>query len=624
MTYLPELRCFVLGDKRGAVALVDASNLDIIFQVSVGSTTIQAIAANEKSGLVATLNKNFSISVLRLVGASLRMLTSINCLEHMNEDGCRIAFSESQEISFSPNGRRLSANGPTGQTLVFEFDERYGIASSRALRHASISGPVTSVWVSDNILLIGQGDGTIVRYDYDEDRQTSTHLDGIDETVHWFERESGGTYLVATDARRLVRFDAHSLSYEIGPAFSNDDFEHVTIEPVTGKIFASSFDRNLYLIDSASLSPVAVSFKAPFKLRWIKAVHEESGIKLYMQVRNGSFLKVDLNSQKLESAIYTSKPALWSADYWNGDIVIGGERGLYRMQGNSVVPWRPELATETLPADTYIKRLVTCGERMIYGTTAGTVYYVAPGFFDKCDIGAPVRDLAFVTPDQILVCLEDGRLIEIQWGKPDRKRTLFCTGGEPLWSLAICPDRDILAVGERKGRILFFKLQPSGDIKQIIDTSSRIPKRMKWFDSDTLFVVHSGAIDKISRVGGAWKHEENFFNGNANTVEDFLILEEGKFLVGITYNKIIIVWNAATGEWLSSTYWDFDYAKGMIRDPNSDSGFFVYGRDMVCKKFDLHDAQITCTQVFERGLNVTSLHTKLANDFTEELEGQHV
>jgi WD40 repeat protein len=600
MAYSRKHNRFVLGDKRGTVALVHPSNLGIVHRVSIGSSTIQAITINESTELVATLNKNFTISLFKIFEDSLIASGSINCLEHMVEDGYRVAFSESQEIALSPNGRRLSANGPTGQTLIFEFDDRYGIASWRALRHESSSAPVTSVWVTDTVLLVGQGDGSIVKYDYEEDYQVSTRLNGINETVHWFEKETDDTYLLATDARRLVRLNARTLGYKIGPVFSNDDFEHVTIEPSSGKIFASSFDRNVYLIDSATLAPIATSFKAPFKLRWIKAIREATGVKLYLQIRNGSFLKVDVDTQKVEAAIHTAKPALWSATYWNGDLVIGGEYGLYRVQDRTIAAWNIRHSAKLVPDGSYIKRLISCGERMAYGTTGATVHFVSPGSIERCDVGAPVRDLDFATPDTVLACLEDGRLIEIRWAQPGRFRTLFRSGSEPLWSLAVSPNQDMVAVGERMGRIVFLKLNSSGDVEEVVDTSSRIPKRMKWFDRDTLLVVHSGAIDRISRVNGEWSHEENFFNGNANTVEDFLVLENGKFLVGITYNKIIIVWDVRTGELLSSSYWDFDYAKGMIRDCDSDCEFFVYGRDMVLKKFRLHDAQVICMDVFDR------------------------
>lgn len=236
----------------------------------------------------------------------------------------------------------------------------------------------------------------------------------------------------------------------------------------------------------------------------------------------------------------------------------------------------------------------------IAGTTAETVIFIDSGGIDRCDVGAAVRDLAFIGTDGVLACLEDGKLIEIQWRHPMSSRTVFRSAGEPIWSLAINPDNKTIAVGERMGRIVILNRDESGSMEEVISTSSRIPKRMKWLNREILLVVHSSAIDRISYIEGKWSHEENFYNGQSNTVEDFLILENGRFLVGITYNKLILVWDVATGELLSSSYWDFDYAKGMLLEKNSKNEFYVYGRDMVMKKFCLHDAQVNCLKIFEK------------------------
>ncbi|MDF3083640.1 WD40 repeat domain-containing protein [Burkholderia sola] len=600
LAYFREDGLFVLGDKKGSVELVKSEDLKTVSLTSVGSTTIQAISVCDARHLVATLNKDFTITILKVSYENLEIVTSINSLEYMVEDGYQIAFSESQEIAFNPGGHRIAVNGPTGQTLIFDLNDAMQIVAWRSLRHESPAAPTTAAWASDTVLLVGLIDGSIVRYDYQSEHQTLTRIEGINETIHWFEREPSGTWLVATDARRLVRFDDRTLEYEIGPPFANDDFEHVTREPSTGKIFASSFDRNVYEIDPLSLAPTRVAFKAPFKLRWIRAGTEAGAVKLYLQVRNGSFLKVDYDTGHVEAAIHTALPALWSAAYFGNDLVIGGEGGLFRAVGNTVAGW-PSLGDDDIvPGGHYIKRLVSHGNKLACGTSAKTMVLVDPDGIRRREVGAAVRDLAFVDADTVLACLEDGSLVEIPWRHSDACRTVFKSASEPLWSLAIHPDNRTVAVGERMGRIVILTRDDAGEMQEVIDTSSRIPKRMKWLNQDVLLAVHSSAIDRITCIDGKWRHDENFYNGQSNTVEDFLALENGKFLVGITYNKLIMVWDVATGELLSSSYWDFDYAKGMIRVQDSESEFLVYGRDMIMKQFCLHDAQVICLKIFEK------------------------
>ena len=70
---------------------------------------------------------------------------------------------------------------------------------------------------------------------------------------------------------KLVEIDISSDSQvRVGPKFMKDDFEHVTFDRNSHKIYASGFDGNIYMMDYADLKPHKIIWRAPFKLRWMK------------------------------------------------------------------------------------------------------------------------------------------------------------------------------------------------------------------------------------------------------------------------------------------------------------------------------------------------------------------
>jgi hypothetical protein len=162
---------------------------------------------------------------------------------------------------------------------------------------------------------------------------------------------------------------------------------------------------------------------------------------------------------------------------------------------------------------------------------------------------------------------------------------VYKTKSEPLWSLAYNEERGFLAVGERFGRILIFDAMNGFTL--LADTDSRLPKRMKWITKDRLLVGRSGVIDDIRFNDGEWHHEENFFQVNTNTVEDFISIDNDRILACITYDRYVHLCHMSTGELLSRTYWGSDYMKGLIK--NDEKTFMVYGRDHKVKTYALAD-----------------------------------
>lgn len=95
------------------------------------------------------------------------------------------------------------------------------------------------------------------------------------------------SYVLASDSRKVVRLDPRKDELvQVGPIFARDDFEHITRCRKTGRLFAASFDRNIYEINPETLAPKSIVLNS-FKMRWIKSLSENCN-HMVVQCRNGA------------------------------------------------------------------------------------------------------------------------------------------------------------------------------------------------------------------------------------------------------------------------------------------------------------------------------------------------
>ena len=155
-----------------------------------------------------------------------------------------------------------------------------------------------------------------------------------------------------------------------------------------------------------------------------------------------------------------------------------------------------------------------------------------------------VRDLCVDHGDgAIYAVTEPGSLHRLEL--TNRQSTLLYQSSQPLWSLALDSKGRFIALGERIGKVRILDRQ-SGN--QVADTFSRLPKRMKWH-GDSLLVTHSDVIDRITiDTKGNWHHQHELFKANDNTAEDWVWDTGERYLISITYNRTILLFDFATGE----------------------------------------------------------------------------
>jgi WD40 repeat protein len=247
----------------------------------------------------------------------------------------------------------------------------------------------------------------------------------------------------------------------------------------------------------------------------------------------------------------------------------------------------------------YVKRLIQNGEVLAYGTTSGYIFYEHDGITRSVNLGVAVRDVCFQSETTLFACLESGVLVHIDFSGAEEPEVieLYQTDGEPLWSVALNASGTRLAVGERIGFNRIFELNQHLELTEVASVPSRIPKRMKWIHDDMLFVTHSDSVERVYWQDGQWLHDPKHYRGHLNTVEDFILRENDTLLVGVTYSRCVLVWHLETAELLNNIYWHYELAKGIIEAPNSQSDFYVYGRDLAIKKFTIHDYHVFCAEV---------------------------
>lgn len=111
---------------------------------------------------------------------------------------------------------------------------------------------------------------------------------------------------------------------------------------------------------------------------------------------------------------------------------------------------------------------------------------------------------------------------------------------------------------------------------------------MKWLDQNTLFVTHKSAMDKISKNGKSWAHEQEFIESETNTIEDFVFWND--YAIFINYSNRIWLADLSTGQILDSSYYGGEHMKSISL---LDGGIVALtGRSGTIKTYIIHSEQI--------------------------------
>lgn len=591
------------GDKSGRVIVINSDHFEIEQDKQVHLGTIQAMCSAPGRNLIATIGKDRAVSILRYDASGRIVPMAFHQTRDYTPDDAELLHHEGQAIALHPKLDRLVTTTGNSAVLEIDFSNPDNCYATWCVR-ADPENSIATVTYADKDVLVGSTRGAIIAIRDGKILRRITFPD-ISETFHWFEPMEDGSYLAACDARKVLHFrpDQDAAAGRWGPIIANDDFEHIVYDKINGRAYASSFDRNIYEISLASLAVKDIVWKADFKLRWIRLLPDQPNIMI-AQVRDGSLLKIDIEKKALLSKIKLTPPAMWSFTNAGAFSYLAGEGSHYYALSSHgdwpadripMIDWKKRFLQTELSS--YTKRIISHHEsrQLYFARTTGEIWRAS---IDKeedqgllINLGSAVRDIALDVSGKILFSAsEDGRISRIDaiHGKTIKETRHL----EPIWALAYNPQRNWLAYGERLGRI---RIVDATTLDLVAETFSRLPKRMRWMDDSKLLVTHSSRVDLIRYIDNEWQHEEGFLSGNDNTIEDFDWDSEKRYIVSVSYNKIISLYDYQTGKRLDTAYDGMDYMKGIsfLKNLSRWGGdFATFGRSGYLKLYRIHDEQI--------------------------------
>jgi len=580
--YDREMNIAFAGTKGGEILIIPVDSFTVSMRKKIHWGTIEAIAISPERKLLACLSGDRKVSILRYDADHRLDIVSLFSVRDLGSDDFGIFHSTSQAIAIHPTKAQIATR--SGNSAVVELDFMGTQLSQVRVCEEDIATLCYSS--SGHYLLAGSTGGTIGLIANGE-LQNSIKPEGLTETVHWFEPLEDNRYIVACDSRRVLELqidENRRLTYRNGEIFAHDDMEHVTLNHDKKICLASSFDRRIYRIDLDSLKSTGVALTAAFKLRWTKFVKNSDRIVI-VQNRDGSLLKSDILTGETLAMVKNTPDAIWTAYRRRDEIICAGERGyMYRipLQEDGAVLGLPTKHPLTDTDSGYIKRIVPMeDDDFIAVMSRGRIIVKQNGASMTHDLPTAFRDVCYCPQRQCCyLASEDGTVYQYHRGQI----TALHQGDEPIWSLGVSPDGATLAFAERLGKIYLYDLEQN----QVVETTDcRLPKRLKWFDNRTLYISYSGSIHKIF-FDEQWQHHVEFIRPNDNTVEDFVFIDD--YIVFITYNRRIWLYDRLSATQLDSVYNSEDYMKNIIHI--NDNIFATLGRSGYLQQYELHNEQI--------------------------------
>ena len=611
-----ERRLFA-GDLSGRILTVGIDDFSIQRDVQAHAGTIIAMAASPSLPLFACLGMDRTVSVWEydrygrihpVTAASIRNVRPGN-----DEFDVDWVHSNAQTLGFHDTEARLVTRSGNAGILVLDIDDGEGLRVRRCDRFHGEWDVVTARFaVGSDRILSGSGAGQLV---LSEDGEVLHTWQVGEESIHWIEHYLGDQYLLASDARLLARVDiGSSAEPKIGEKFARDDFENVCFNRRSGKVYASSFDRNVYEMDPETCAPTRVAHQAPFKCRWLHTL-ERQPEALIVQTRDGGLHKVDVGTGRTSVTIKKTPPALWSGVVTaDGDVLLSGEGSdLLRISVVDVDDTSLErrFATErvrsALPDDGYTKRMEhqESTGRTVIGRIDGSVWRYDDGeCFELARLSDAVRDLTIV-PDrpELFVACEDGKAYKLDLETGATLAEFESPDGYPIWSLAYNPGRDALALLERHGVGRILSAQDFSLVAEPFAPGRN--KRAKWFDDDRLLFSCAGGLHEYDLRS---QQQREVIGHVGNNIEDFIWDEGRTYIAMICYTWMLSLYDAETYQKLTEVPDQVDYSKGMMWLPRTANAsaypldFITFGRSGTAHLFRIHNENLVALGTVGPGL----------------------
>jgi len=603
-------RWLFAGNTSGQISVIDIDTFTIVREIQAHVGVLHALAIHPTLPYLAAFATDRCVSIWKRDEADGSLLpisyTSIRDLPCSNDES-HVApiLSHSVALAFHDTERRIATRSGNGGVLELEFDDGGSVGAISCVRlHGDWDVQATRYVRGSDLVLSTGRDACVVL----SDRGRELRRWRFGETVaHWAEHVQGGSYLVASDMGFVARIDLCSDAEPvIGKRFAHDDMEYVTYNKVSGRAFATSFDRNVYEIDPETCQSKGAVYSPGYKCIWAKTL-ERSPTTLLVHSRNGGLYKADVDSGQTLAVIKETPDALWSAvNLPGGDILLAGEGAqLTRLRRASVdaIGRKQRFDVERIPievpANTYTKRMVRQASTgtLVLGRTDGDIWVGADASFNRLtNLGSAVRDVAVAPAGRDLFAVtEDGRALKLDLESGEVK-LCYRVGGKAfpraIWALAYNHVRDLLAFAEFGGNL---RIVSAADFSLVEEFYCERPKRMRWVDRDLLLFGNSDEVHRYTLGSGK---PEPLVTGMQNTVEDFTWDFRRQYLLLICYQCTIALCDFATGQKLDVVRDQMDYSKGIAwLDSSVDPrlypwDFITWGRSGAAHQFRIHDERL--------------------------------
>lgn len=589
----------LLGSNSGQLLCMDPDDMTIIAQVQSNVGDIYALAAHPHKPLVATMGMDNFVCLWSMEYPqrpelidryNLRHASAWNDLQTIH----RHRASQSQALCFHPTLSRLATRSANSAVVELDYsDSKFKLIC--CTRMHELEDVTTVRYVQDDgVRMLSGALGSVV---LSENGMVLNSWRVADKNIHWFEPLGNDVYLVATDDRRVLRFDLARGEVTVrGPIVTRDDLEHVTFNSVSGRAYIAGFDRNVYEIDPATCNSKGVVCRLPFKMRWIKTLRRAPDIA-YAQCFDGGIYQIDLTNQRISAVARSTPPAVWAACRLGERLLLSGEGDElveldFTLPENSRVPvFQTRSITRKHDDRTYTKRMIAAADGAVWlaQTSGKLIRYKNNECQCLVDLQCPVRDIALdLTQERLLVCMESGEFHSIDVRSGEIRGSWTSPDCLPLWALAVNPENGTVAVGEVNGRLYFLDAMTAAQRK--IGPSCGRLKRARWQDGNTLLYTMA---DEIHRYQYATDENALLVQPCGNTVEDFIWNATFGYLVLITYGTDLVLCDLSTGEKLEVCADQMDYSKGLIWVNGQHNGsypldFITYGRSGTAHLFRIH------------------------------------
>ncbi len=642
MSYLRKINAFAVdaaerwafaGNANGELLVIDIDSFAIVRELRVCCGAVEAVDVHPTLPYVAVLGGDKTMAICRWDDGRLERIHWI-ALRDIIAENTEYQFKSpnmplSQALAFHPTLPRLLTRNMSGAALELGFDDAHWEVRWCHGYFARPDGGADDVtyirYLHETNHVFCSGRGGLVVVDPEHREQPLVRWQYDDQNIHIAEHVDGTEYLLASDSRRVFRFDVTGKKPpRISPFLCRDHLERISLNKRTGRAFFSSFDRNIYELDPATLESKIV-VETPFKLRWLHSLERTPSLVI-IQCRNGSLYKVDLETKQLLGVLKETPNALWSGVATDSKHIYVAGEGPQVLQitasGDDRAQHRTQLDAKWVDfggeAGRYTKRMIVHPQTgaMLLGRSDGEIRIASmssSGAHSRqlAHLGVAIRDLA-VPPQgyHFWAACEDGRVhrIDLETGKV--LATFVTPNDEPFWAISYNPERRLLAVAERHGELHFVDAEKMTAKSKLPGTNN--VKRMRWLDKNRLLTGLGSSIFMISVDTGKM---ELAVPHQTNSVEDFGWDEERRYLALVHYHCNVVLFDLKSFVELDHCAIDMDFPHGLVWLPKARSPdahpyeLLAYGRSGVAHRFRVHS---------DRLINLGIVNHELATPILDE------